>query len=278
MLLWGFCCTQTFWWPAVLGAAYFRCVLTGIGHEAIHGRYGGFLFHLFDFAFLFPSEAWHFEHVMLHHPHTKRDGVDPDEDMAPLLRLSTAFPWKPIHRIQVAMSWVMGSVASWGTFVENHLVNRVAPVLGLIFFLVHIAPLFFAPDGGWAATLLVSGIASSITLNGFHLSHIIEETALTNGTQFSEDVDWGEHQVRSSANWDSAWYGLSGMLEYQIEHHLFPSVPYDVQRNVLRPLVKEMTKEFDLPYMEFTSVCAGVMAHMRYLTKLGSPLEKRVEG
>ena len=61
-----------------------RACLTGIGHEAIHGRAKNALtFDFFDMIMLFPSDKWHDEHVIQHHPHTKRFDHDPDEVLDP---------------------------------------------------------------------------------------------------------------------------------------------------------------------------------------------------
>ena len=63
------------------------------------------------------------------------------------------------------------------------------------------------------------------------------------------------------------WYSVTGMLEFQIEHHLFPSLPYALQ-DELRPLVRRTCKEFNVPYFEYSSMTNGVYHHLVYLMKL----------
>ena len=81
-------------------------------------------------------------------------------------------------------------------------------------------------------------------------------------------MDWGEHQLRTSCNWASSWYSVTGMLDLQIEHHLFPSLPYAVQKEI-QPLVRETAAEFGIPYNEHSSLADGLAKHMRFMHKLG---------
>ena len=70
---WAWCCFGPFFsYVACAVAMLTRTTLVGIGHEAIHGRLSAPLFYLFGLVLCFPSERWHYDHVVLHHPHTKR--------------------------------------------------------------------------------------------------------------------------------------------------------------------------------------------------------------
>merc|ERR1712151_916460 len=141
--------------------------------------------------------------------------------------------------------------------------------MGTVFLILGLAPLAFAPDGGWKSVFVVVGLGNALTLCAFHISHINFETDVH---EFQEGMDWGEHQLRISVNWESSEWSLSGMLEHQIEHHLFPSLPYDVQRHVLRPLVKETAADFGIPYHEHASAILGLIRHNVYICSLGKPL------
>merc|ERR1712151_902442 len=146
--------------------------------------------------------------------------------------------------------------------------------MGTVFLILGLAPLAFAPDGGWKSVFVVVGLGSALTLCAFHISHINFETDVH---EFQEGMDWGEHQLRTSVNWESSEWSLSGMLEHQIEHHLFPSLPYDVQRYVLRPLVKETAANFGIPYVEHSNSIQGLWRHCAYIHALGVKDEPREE-
>ena len=115
-----------------------------------------------------------------------------------------------------------------------------------------------------------SGMATCITFTLFHVSHINEHSA---EADFKLGVDWGEHQVRNSANFKATWYGLfyiTGMLELQMEHHLFPVLSYNNQLKITK-VVKETCKEFGLPYFEYSSLFHGVAELVYYLFVLSFP-------
>jgi fatty acid desaturase len=275
---WAWCCFGgQFLWTAACLAGATRAVLVGIGHEAIHGRLGsGPLFYLFGAVLCFPSEIWHDEHVLQHHPHTKRDGLDPDEHgLAPILRLNRFQKWGFWHAAQLLVQLIISFFFSMATWIQHTLVTTILspkdPKQWLDFafqtfalFAFQLLPLFTAPTvaEGCFTIAIVVGMSNVLTLHAFHVSHINENNEAVGA--LTEGMDWGEWQCRTSSNWDSVWYSVTGMLEFQIEHHLFPSLPY-AQQNEIRPLVKRTCAEFDIPYFEYPSMTAGLVAHIKYL-------------
>jgi fatty acid desaturase len=85
-------------------------------------------------------------------------------------------------------------------------------------------------------------------------------------------VDWGAHQVLSSHNYgiDSLLsLQLSGGLNLQIEHHLFPSIHY-THYPALSKIVMQTCKEFNLPYTVSPSMMGAVTKHYHQLKKMGA--------
>jgi fatty acid desaturase len=83
-------------------------------------------------------------------------------------------------------------------------------------------------------------------------------------------VDWGAHQVLSSHNYgvDSLLsLHLSGGLNLQIEHHLFPSIHYS-HYPALSKIVRQTCKEFNLPYIQSGSMMGAVAKHYQQLKKM----------
>lgn len=64
-----------------------------------------------------------------------------------------------------------------------------------------------------------------------------------------------------------------GGLNYQIEHHLFPSMPRPHLR-LVRPLVRAHCRELGLPYAE-TGFVESYQQALRYLHQVGQPLRAR---
>jgi len=86
------------------------------------------------------------------------------------------------------------------------------------------------------------------------------------------DEDWGVHQVLSSHNYatDSLLaLHLSGGLNLQIEHHLFPPVHYH-HYPALSKIVRETCKEFGIPYVTSDSFLDALRRHNDLMKKMGS--------
>ena len=80
----------------------------------------------------------------------------------------------------------------------------------------------------------------------------------------------------ATSNWCSGSHianFLSGGLNHQMEHHLFPSMsiylyPY------ISPIVRQTCEEFNLPYRNFKSFGDAWFSMFEYLRKLGSEPSK----
>ena len=90
-----------------------------------------------------------------------------------------------------------------------------------------------------------------------------------------EDIDYLRRQVVTSRNVRGGVFTdlLLGGLNYQIEHHLFPSMPRTSLRHAQR-LVRPYCAGLDIPYCE-TSLLNSYTAAIRHLNILGAPLRTR---
>jgi linoleoyl-CoA desaturase len=86
----------------------------------------------------------------------------------------------------------------------------------------------------------------------------------TLSTQPSGQRDWGEQQVLGSANHTTEGVlsyvvaGIWGGMNFQIEHHLFPSVSH-VHYPAISKIVRQTCQEFDIPYTThswFHAICS----------------------
>lgn len=82
-------------------------------------------------------------------------------------------------------------------------------------------------------------------------------------------VDFFRRQVLMSRNVRGSWLVTSalGGLNYQIEHHLFPSMPRP-NLNRARPIVREYCREHGVPYTE-TGLFTSYRIVVRYLNRVG---------
>merc|ERR1712054_92006 len=83
--------------------------------------------------------------------------------------------------------------------------------------------------------------------NTFIVNHIQKDLIAPVGCH------WATSNVFASANWQSGskfWCWMSGGLNHQIEHHLFPSISH-YYYPMLSPIVKKTCEEYNLPYNNF---------------------------
>lgn len=261
-----------------------RLVLTGLAHDAMHRilkpvplsfqtAYGNFIFRSF---LNFNGDKWHYEHVAGHHPHTKTE-LDPDENLEqnlPIWRLTNATQWKPSH------SWPLASHLFLGSFlpIMNALpdipkmlsympeTRREAATALSVAILFHLSPFLFQPS--WTGVVAVASssmLASLMTLFTFHVSHLGEHLEV----KLKPGMDWGEHQMRTSTNFDTAnMLSLSGTLDLQVEHHLFPMLSYENQQSIV-PIVKQTAQDFGIPYHIYDSSVSGWYHHLKYMGRIG---------
>ena len=82
-------------------------------------------------------------------------------------------------------------------------------------------------------------------------------------------LDFFAKQVRTSRNIAGGWWAtmLMGGLNFQIEHHLFPSMPRTHLRKA-RLLVRDHCRQLSVPYAE-TSLVESYGIVIRYLNRVG---------
>lgn len=91
----------------------------------------------------------------------------------------------------------------------------------------------------------------------------------------SSPLDFLRRQVLTARNvyahpWNDFWYGG---LNYQIEHHLFPSMPRNNLKKAQR-IVKAFCQEHEISYYETSSV-QSYKEILSFLHGIGAPLRKK---
>ena len=128
----------------------------------------------------------------------------------------------------------------------------------------------------WGATiggfLLMHFIAGNILTFVFQLAHTIEETEhpLANENQVIEN-EWARHQLETTVNFSPGRHLLTwyvGGLNYQIEHHLFPTVAHE-HYPAIAPIVESTAKEFGLRYNVHPNLFSALRSHLQYMYQLG---------
>lgn len=104
--------------------------------------------------------------------------------------------------------------------------------------------------GGWAATrmfFLVRFFESHWFIWITQMSHLPMEV------DHDRDLSWFKLQLEATCNVEPSAFNdwFSGHLNYQIEHHLFPTMPR-CHYHKIKPLVESLCKKYEIPYLDKT--------------------------
>ena len=216
-----------------------RLVLTGAAHEAMHGSVLPqlplvqrlYAKGVVEGLLGFPLDSWWDEHVLFHHIHTKT-AVDPDENLhqgVPIWRLTNASAWSELHSWPLVSHGLVGllhphlrcfAVESWRLLHGDASVRAGGACVTALVLLLNWLPLFVQRHKGKAllSIFLSALLASMLTMFAFHVNHLFPQAEGI----YDQPADWGERQIITTTNFRSGFNAISGGLDMQIEHHLFP--------------------------------------------------------
>jgi fatty acid desaturase len=278
------------WWTlfvAVLLAVVFTHI-GFIGHDAGHSqifrtRRANYLVGLVHGNLAIGlSYAWWVDKHNRHHAHPNQEGLDPDIDIGAL-----AFSARQAGEKQ-------GLVR----FIARHQRYFFFPLLLLEAVQLHVSSVQAllrrgAKNRSWEALLLIAHVAGYLTLVFLVLSpgkavvFILVQQALFGlylGLSFApnhkgmpilskeDETDFLRRQAMTSRNVRGGWlvdFALGG-LNYQIEHHLFPSMPRPNLRHA-QAIVRAYCEKHAVPYLE-TSLLRSYGQALRHLHEVGQPL------
>jgi len=222
-----------------------------LGHDYIHGV-DKFSERFRNFAALAAglSATWWSDKHNKHHALTNEIGVDEDLATDPFLYVYPPDPKNdsPFRKIQHWVFWIPFSAlfALWRIDTVTATINAVETKRKdakneLYCLLAHYGVLLtLFPIKVWLPAIFISGLLSALIVTPTH----------QNEELFSEYVpDWVSAQFLSTRNAVttnpfSEW--LWGGMQYQLEHHLFPSMPRSNYPK-LKPMLQKFCKKYNIP-------------------------------
>jgi linoleoyl-CoA desaturase len=289
-------------WLALLECVVMGGVTAAIGFNVMHdGGHGSFSKKkwLNELAGLSLNmlganiHMWTTKHNVIHHTYTNIDGVDDDLDAKPFLRLCENQKHLKIHKYQHFYFW--GAYAMlylyWVFFTDymKYFTQKVGDIpikkmtrkdhlsfwmfKGMHFVLFVLVPIYTVGFLPWLVGFLVycmfTGLVMSIV---FQLAHTVEHAHFPVPTQSTNRIEdeWALHQLKTTANFATnnklvSW--LTGGLNFQIEHHLFPKISH-VHYPAISKIIKEACDEFGVTYHEFPKTRNAIMSHISHLRQL----------
>ena len=108
----------------------------------------------------------------------------------------------------------------------------------------------------------------------FQLAHTVEDAhfPMVDATTGVLEDEWALHQLKTTTNFATknkivSW--LSGGLNFQIEHHLFPHISH-IHYPAISKIVKQVCQEYNITYNEYTHVRFAVVSHIVHLKQMGN--------
>jgi fatty acid desaturase/cytochrome b involved in lipid metabolism len=245
--------------------------------------------------------TWYHQHVIGHHAYPNVGHRDPDLAHSPqLLREHSSIRWRNTHRTQhhlwrVALVWSIAVglglhlVADAKLFLQKQY-NRVVPgqpslrgtttllshAMGRIFYLATtiIWPWFIFDNALKAALFAVVPIVifSLLFMVNSQINHLTPDTAHASSTNF-----W-RHQVVTAQDFGadgSKWHRvfcfiMSGGLNYQVEHHLFPTVCH-CHHAALHPIVVRVCEKHKIAFHRRKGYFDAIRHHLAHNLDMASP-------
>ncbi len=280
--------------------------MSGIGlsimHDANHGSYSknqkvnNALGYLINFLGAYHVN-WKIQHNVLHHTFTNIDGHDGDIEN-PIMRFSPTQPRKSFFRFQAFYAPFLYSLMTIYWFVSKDfervvryhkqdlltaqgltfskalwqvVFNKVWYILltlGLPLLVVDLP--WYQLIGGFLMMHFVCGLFLALI---FQPAHVIEETNFfIADEQGNLENNWAIHQLRTTANFANksvlfSWF--VGGLNFQIEHHLFPTICH-IHYKKISKIVKATAEEYNIPYYQHKTFLNAVVSHFSMLNSLGT--------
>jgi len=248
------------------------------------------------------SLNWEMQHNVGHHPNSNRKGdyynedYDPDAKSGyPFVRLTPNHDWKPMHQYQhlyiwplfsvVGLKWLYGDFRAlmlrrYQTFVywDISILYVLWTLSAKALFFSYAFGVFAYTYGlwqGWCMFYSFLAAQSYVFILMFGVNHLTEDSEFPNET--STERDWAKLQVLTSSNFalsSRLWLWLSGGLNFQIEHHLFPYICH-MYLPYISPIVQQTCKEFNVPYKSFDSYWGALGSYYTHIKNLGTRSEEK---
>jgi len=219
---------------------------------------------------LWNHRLWSYHHVIRHHQYTGILGYDPDiQNLEPYIRKSCKItPYKEelssnyfimkyilfnmfipglnLGQAKQYIQWIL-----YGDLWNMKIPDTFGSFVDYLQYMVSLTYISLYSYYGGIMYLYLYLIGLNIMyLIGTAPDHDMYDTHIQS-EKTKGPIDWGEMQVRHSGNYMSSYRLYTrylGSINYQIEHHLFPSIS-NHRLPEIAPIVKQCCKEFNIPYV-----------------------------
>ncbi|HYW20571.1 MAG TPA: acyl-CoA desaturase [Nodularia sp. (in: cyanobacteria)] len=292
-------------WLKLIGCIALGLGIAGIGfsvgHDANHGGYSrhkivnnifGYTFDIIGLS----SFLWKFRHNFLHHKYTNILGHDVEIHGDGLVRMTPYMEHKWYHSFQHIFIWfIYPIIPLYWSFADVYLVMfkrkyhtydipTLKPLDLLVFFsgkLMWLGLFLGIPIAvGYSPIQAVVGFVITYMTYGlmicviFMLAHVLEAAEFIEPNSDLQQVndEWAIFQIKTTVDFAPNnqflnWY--LGGLNYQVVHHLFPTICH-VHYPQLAKILADVCEDFDVKYNVCETFTGALASNYRWLKLMGS--------
>lgn len=205
--------------------------------------------------FLWNNDLWNNHHIISHHADTGTID-DPDSDL-----YDFKFKWLSYPIYSFLPGLYFGQAIFYFIGLRYKTINEsnydfvdISLMCLKIFFLYKL--------GLWSALTFLVAVNTCYFVNVFP-NHSLYETKITNKY---DGNDWLRLQVQNSGNFlnnNKMWTIVFGGINYQIEHHLFPSVS-NIHLPEISIIVRKYCEEHNIPYVHKDTLYDTLYSFWKY--------------
>uniref|UniRef100_A0A7S1KUI1 Cytochrome b5 heme-binding domain-containing protein n=1 Tax=Percolomonas cosmopolitus TaxID=63605 RepID=A0A7S1KUI1_9EUKA len=224
------------------------------------------------------AAVWWQHHCFAHHSHTGDPELDPDlRNGTKFIRKSPYFPLKPYHKYQKYFSYLLYLLLpnqAIGQTLSYRRAIQIGKIFGVPLIRYESARSLFESIATrsieafslflhFVYPIMCLGFFQGLSVSccfwagvGITYYIIVAPGHDTNVVSFKQKQDWGDQQIMHSSNFSHSNKVLTflvGGMNYQIEHHLFPSVSW-IHLPRIAKIVKEVCAERNMPYNHFDTL------------------------
>jgi len=248
-----------------------------IGHNVMHGQWDWMRddqIHstTWEWDNVCPSRQWRHTHNHMHHQWTNVAGRDHDIGYG-ILRIDGSQRWHPAHIAQPIYFVILALLFEYGVGLHDlssaqadgkgieelrpKLMETLAKIRSQVAKDYVAFPLLSAPFGlAGVVASATGGLVANVVRNVWSFSvifcgHFPDDVEIFDAADVEGETrgGWYRRQILGSANFDGGRVMnlLSGNLDHQIEHHLFPDLPSNRYAEIA-PQVRETCERHGLEY------------------------------
>lgn len=294
------------WMGAIFHAHSLALISMNIAHDGSHGVFSGtwtgnLISKLMSYAMDItgaPSVLWVQQHVLRHHTYTNDYDCDKDISSAdPYLLFHDSeavktlwfHKWQHIlwpfwlHLYAVSVIFELSAIRKFKKYTDDIIDYLSIPYINnrkWMFWIIHVMSHVGTVVIPWYNSryklifpfqlYMMYAIESIILTTLFLLNHSFENTLRYDSKkEDGDEVDWYKYQVEASSTYDGYISSLlTGGLNYQIEHHLFPRMP-SAYYPYITDTVRKVCRRHGVKYTHFPTILHNLESSIKYLKKVG---------